>query len=269
MEDIEAQAKKKKIGWGLMFCNRHSFFAIMIALIGTFDIMFFKGFLSSELEDKDYGSQAGLVMSLPAFVYLVACLLLPYTCEHTSRKFLFFISMLGFAGCIFLLGPSDILGLPDSVWLIISSQPPMGIFQVFVFIPIIPEMLERLQVDLEISEGANEEIDLALNDQVNEAYTLLFAFANGISPLVGGILHDNIGSRRTCDIVAYVNIAFGIISFIFNCGFNVFKEDREFKAKLAALQAAGEIEDTSTCSTERKVSIVNKPVSKSSYIKRP
>lgn len=92
-----------------MFTNRHSFFAIMIALIGTFDIMFFKGFLSAELEDKDFGEYAGAVMAIPAFVYLVACLLLPYTCEHTSRKFLFFISMIGFAGCIFLLGPSEIL----------------------------------------------------------------------------------------------------------------------------------------------------------------
>jgi len=37
---------------------------------------------------------------------------------------------------------------------------------VFVFIPIIPEMLERLQVDLQISEGQNEEVDLALNDHL-------------------------------------------------------------------------------------------------------
>jgi hypothetical protein len=72
-----------------MIKNKHSFFAIMIALIGTFDIMFFKGFLSVELVDRGFGENAGLIMALPAFVYLVACLLLPYTCEQTSRKFLF------------------------------------------------------------------------------------------------------------------------------------------------------------------------------------
>jgi hypothetical protein len=136
-----------------MFTNRHSFFAIMIALIGTFDIMFFKGFLAEELkgDEKDlkdecinnfnfaieddqadgginFANYTGAIMAIPAFVYLVACLLLPYTCEHTSRKFLFFVSMMGFAGCILLLGPSEILGFPDNVWLIIASQPPMGIF---------------------------------------------------------------------------------------------------------------------------------------------
>ena len=38
-----------------MVKNKHSFFAIMIALIGTFDIMFFKGFLSHELAVRDMG----------------------------------------------------------------------------------------------------------------------------------------------------------------------------------------------------------------------
>jgi hypothetical protein len=115
----------------------------------------------------------------------------------------------------------------------------MGIFQVFVFIPIIPEMIERLQIDLDIAEGENEEVDLALNDQVNETYTLLFAFANGVSPLIGSLMHDKLGSRTTCDYLAYFNIGFGIISFIFNCGFFVFSEERDFKKKLAALQEKG------------------------------
>jgi MFS family permease len=192
LSNIENLRKKEKIGWRLMFTNRHSFFAVLIALVGTFDIMFFKGFLALELEEKGFGENTGYIMAIPALVYLVACLLLPYTCEHTSRKFLFTFSMFGFAVCMFLLGPSKLLGFPDNVWLIVSSQPPMGILQVFVFIPIIPEMIERLQVDLDIAEGENEEVDLALNDQVNECYTLLYAFANGVSPLIGGLMHDNL-----------------------------------------------------------------------------
>ena len=104
-----------------MIKNRHSFFAILIALVGTFDIMFFKGFLSEEMGNFDWSEQAGRVMSIPAFVYLVACLLLPYTCEETSRKFLFLIAMIGFAGCIFLLGPSELLFFPNNVWMLIAS----------------------------------------------------------------------------------------------------------------------------------------------------
>ena len=121
MSDLEATTKNSKIGWGLMLKNRHSFFAIMIALIGTFDIMFFKGFLSIELVERDFGEDSGLIMALPAFTYLLGCLLIPYTCEHTSRKFLFLLSMFGSAGCILLLGPSKILNFPDSVFLVIIS----------------------------------------------------------------------------------------------------------------------------------------------------
>ena len=116
----------------------------------------------------------------------------------------------------------------------------MGIFQVFVFIPIIPEMIERIQVDLEIAEGEHEDVDLALNDQVNEAYTLLYAFAMFISPLLGSYLHSTLGSRKTCDYVAIVNLGVAAISFVFNCGFFVFSEDRAFKTKLEELKEKGQ-----------------------------
>jgi hypothetical protein len=59
--------------------------------------------------------------------------------------------------------------------------------------------------------------------------------AQVISVLVGGFMHEEIGPRKTCDYIAYLNIGFGLILLIFNCGFFVFKEDREFKIKLAAL----------------------------------
>lgn len=59
-----------------------------------------------------------------------------------------------------------------------------------MFIPIIPEMIERLQVDLDIVEGENELVDMKLNDQVNEAYTMLFAVATFISPLMGTALYN-------------------------------------------------------------------------------
>jgi len=58
-----------------------------------------------------------------------------------------------------LMGPSEWLGLPDDFTLIMAGFPVLGIFQVFVFIPIIPEMLERLQVDLDIREGEDPKLD--------------------------------------------------------------------------------------------------------------
>ena len=52
-----------------------------------------------------------------------------------------------------MMGPSSFFDLPNNYWLVVSAFPILGFFQVFVFIPIIPEMIERLQVDLKITEG--------------------------------------------------------------------------------------------------------------------
>jgi|TARA_B110000285_G_scaffold27018_1_gene26462 hypothetical protein len=51
----------------------------------------------------------------------------------------------------------------------------MGLVQVFIFIPIIPEILERMQVAYNIAEGEDEALDNSLNDKVNDAYGLFFA----------------------------------------------------------------------------------------------
>jgi hypothetical protein len=40
---------RDNIGWGTMFMNRHSLFAILVAFLGTFNIMFYKEFMVEEL----------------------------------------------------------------------------------------------------------------------------------------------------------------------------------------------------------------------------
>lgn len=52
-------------------------------------------------------------------------------------------------------------------------------------------MLERLVVDLEVEEGMDAEVDNALNDKVNDAYGLMFAFACFVSPLIGTAMNTS------------------------------------------------------------------------------
>lgn len=85
-----------------LLTNRHSCFAIMVAFVGTFNIMYFKEFMVEDLTDEGRDvhieeHQASYVISIPAIFYLIGCLLLPYTCEHTARKFLFTLACFGFA----------------------------------------------------------------------------------------------------------------------------------------------------------------------------
>lgn len=94
-----------------LLTNKHSAFAIMVAFLGTFNIMYYKVFMVLVLTDENRETSidedhAGYIISIPAFFYLFGCLMLPYTCEHSPRKFLFFIACVGFGIQMFFLGPS-------------------------------------------------------------------------------------------------------------------------------------------------------------------
>ena len=116
--------------------------------------------------------------------------------------------------------------------------PIIGFFQVFVFIPIIPEMIERLQVSNNIKEGQDELLDGQLNDKVNDMYGLIYALSMFISPLIGSQLYTVYGSSTTCDVCALFNLVFGVVIFVLNCGFFFVQENRKFKQKLASLKQA-------------------------------
>lgn len=180
-------------------------------------------------------SGAGYMLSIISFSYLIGCVLLPYTCGNTARKWLFFLAFLGFTVSMLLIGPSKYLKLPPKVWMVLPGYPILGICQIFVFIPIIPEMIERLQVQLQIAEGEDEVVDLRLNDQVNEAYTLIYALSSFVSPILGSQLYLKYGFRTTFDMVAAANLVYAGILFTFNCGPAVFLEDRKFKQELDTL----------------------------------
>ena len=60
-----------------------------------------------------------------------------------------------------------------------------------VFLPIIPELIERLTVSLKIEEGRNEYVDTRLNDKCNDAYGLMFSAVMFLGPLFGSKMYSN------------------------------------------------------------------------------
>lgn len=107
----------------------------------------------------------------------------------------------------------------------------------FVFIPIIPEIIERIQVKYQITEGRDEFLDAMINDKCNDAYGLIYAFSMFVSPLVGSGINNLYGPRKTCDYFMLANLVVAIVLLVFNCGPNVFTENREFRKQLEDLQA--------------------------------
>ena len=91
-----------------------------------------------------------------------------------------------------------------------------------MFIPVIPEIMERLQVANQISEIHDEVIFCQLNDKINDIYGFFYAVSQFISPIIGSKLYVLYGARSACDLVALMNVILGIIFFVFNCGPFVF-----------------------------------------------
>ena len=110
-------------------CNRHAVFAILTCFVGTFNIVFFQGFIPNTLEDLGLDeSYVGYVYGSQSVTYLLACILLPYTCEESPRKLQFVVSILGMGVCMLMMGPSELLNLPNNEWIIIAGFPILGIF---------------------------------------------------------------------------------------------------------------------------------------------
>lgn len=221
-----------------VFTNRHAFFALFTVFIGTFNIIFFTGFMATNLASNGFNANnVGYVYGSQSFVYLFSCILFHKFSGDFPRKLSFVIAMISLTLIMFLMGPSQILHFPNYNQLIISAFPLLGLIQVLVFIPILPEMIERMQVDLKIVEGQNEVVDAALNDKINDAYGLIYALSNFVSPIIGAALEKQFGQRSTCDYTAFMNLSLGILFFVFNCGPFVFQENKKFNQQLEKLKS--------------------------------
>lgn len=132
-------------------------------------------------------------MSLISFFYLFGCLSLPYFGDKVPRKLLFVIGLFGLSICMLIMGPSKVFNFPVNKMFVLIGYPLTGICQTLLYLPILPEMIERLQVDLNIKDGENEALDDKLNDFVNQAYCLIYASTAFLAPMLGSILHNIFG----------------------------------------------------------------------------
>lgn len=152
VEPMLDEAKSNvKVTWSLLLKNRHFFFTLLVCFFGTINIVYFYGYIGPYLLNLGYNDEdIGFIIASQQVTYLPMCLLFPQLLSRGyftfPRKLQFLLAMIGFGFCSLMLGPSTYLGstITNSTWPILVAFPILGLFQYFVFIPIIPEMLERV-----------------------------------------------------------------------------------------------------------------------------
>ena len=94
----------------------------------------------------------------------MSCILVNFIAGRMPRRLLIFISFLLLTVSNIFQGPSDFLGLPDNLTLLVLGYALDGLAQGFIFIPLLPDAIEAVYIKEEIFEGANEELDIVISD---------------------------------------------------------------------------------------------------------
>ena len=102
------------------------------------------------------------------------------------------------------------LGLPESLRLMIVGMMLNGLSCSFIFTPLIPEIIEAVQ------EKENIDESMELNDKASGLYNTCSAIGCLGAPIVGGACNDFFGFRVTTDIVLIFAIIYCGIFFFLN-----------------------------------------------------
>jgi MFS family permease len=204
----------EEIFYWMFFNNSRSIFALITCTMVVIFIDFYEAILSVHLlQVYELGSMYnGYVFAVPCLTYCIATPLVSEISERFPSKRVFILLSLALTVVsLFLAGPSPLLGFDQSFILLVSGLALIGVSAGFAFIPIFPEIMESVME----KEGLEEETD-ELCDKVSGIYGTFYSFGSVLAPIIGGALGDEIGYRRTCDVVAIATLIFCIFFFVFN-----------------------------------------------------
>lgn len=124
----ESPLIQRKITYLMFFFNKRAFFALLsAALIGIWT-SFYQSFLSIVVVDFGIkASSAGYIFAVPCFCFAVSAFLVTYFIQKFPRRLFIFASFLATTVSLFLMGPSELLHLPDKFWLLMIGLSLNGI----------------------------------------------------------------------------------------------------------------------------------------------
>jgi MFS family permease len=130
---------------------------------------------------------------------------------------------------MFLVGPSQMLGLIDSEQITMVGLCIMGFGAAMIIIPVMPDMIEVAE---EKYPHMEKEV---LQNKISGLFISSQGIGEAMGPILGSVFEELVGFRFSQDIVALVLLAFMIIYYIC-CGRKALLEKvQEEKANLTPL----------------------------------
>lgn len=182
----------------------------------------------------------GWIIAMPALFYVISGNVVGLVVDRAPRRVFILMAFLCMAVSNFLMGPSAILYLPRELWIFFIGYAINGISQGFIFIPILPEVLEAVYQKQNLVEGEDEVVDGIVNDKAAALYGLFYAIGAISAPLLGSVVYELLSEDwwYTCDVFAIISSIYVVIFFVFNVMPDVHKEKQERAAMAEKLLAS-------------------------------
>lgn len=139
--------EEEKVKYSWMIINRRGLFALSSCGILMVFENFKSAFLSVYLEHKGVEkSYHGWVIAISPFFYILSGNFIGYIIDKAPRRIFMFLAFILVTFALFLMGPSQLIGFPDKIWLLYIGTGLIGLASGFVFIPILPEVIESVYI---------------------------------------------------------------------------------------------------------------------------
>jgi MFS family permease len=138
---------------------------------------------------------------------MLSTILTGYISYIMPKRLFILTSFISLAVGLFLMGPSTILGLPNQIWLFLIGLGLTDAAQGFLFIPILPEIIESFSQRYGFTEGEDEQVDEDISDRASGLYGAFYYTGMILSPICGSLVYEHYGNfNQTCDTFAFLAI---------------------------------------------------------------
>ena len=152
-------------------------FALGSCTILSFLVNFKQAFTTIILKDN-FGineSIKGLIVSIPAMTQILGAFLVGIFIQQALKR-IFISSAFGIITIAdFLMGPSNILFLPDYSAMFFIGYALSGLGTGMIYTPMLPEIIDSVYQKTGIVEGDDENLDALIADQASGLYFSFFS----------------------------------------------------------------------------------------------
>ena len=116
----------------------------------------------------------------------------------------------------FLIGPSQILALPETLFFTITGLTMTGVFLAPMIIPVLPEMIEAA------NKSFPDKNKHTRNNYASGLFNTGLGLGTCIGPLYGAMTYERLNFRLTEDILALIILVFTVAYFFSAGGYSAF-----------------------------------------------